>query len=181
MHWRVLKAKLSIPRRSVSSSKSCPLGEPYRMSHNPYESPATTAGERSEPDPMAETSQPSSAWWGSRRLRYNIGLICAGVLAFVCYAVVCFTLLPRVLDESQIEVSPFTTLVQGVGYLFMMGIANLCFFLGPFCENFVRPCNVERYRRIAYGLGFWFSVLLPFGIPALLTVKILFFPDSFEQ
>lgn len=131
--------------------------------------------------PTPGTIRSAWDWWESRRLLYNVGLVCAGILAFMCYVVVCFSLLPRVLDESEIKITPLTTLVQGIGYLFMMGVANLCYFLGPFCEDFVRPGNVDRYRRISYWLGFWFSVLLPFSIPALLTVEILFFPDSFGR
>lgn len=50
------------------------------------------------------------AWWRARQLRYNVGLAVAGVLAFICYVIVCLPLLPRVLDSSEIEVSAFTTL-----------------------------------------------------------------------
>jgi hypothetical protein len=112
------------------------------------------------------------AWWEARRLRYNVGLVVAGILAFVCYVLVCFTLLPRVLDPSEIEVTLPTTLFQGVAYLIIMGIANVCYFLGPLSERVVRPRDVERYRRICYLLGFWFSVMLPFSIPVLLTILV---------
>jgi hypothetical protein len=112
-------------------------------------------------------------------LRYNGGLVLAGILAFISYVVVCFTLLHRVLDASKIEVNLFTTLFQGIGYLFMMGVANVCYFLGEISEFFFRPRNIDRYRRICFGTGFWFSFFLPFSIPILLTVKILFFPNSF--
>lgn len=130
---------------------------------------------------MNNTVASSVAWWESRRLRYNVGMAAAGVLAFICYAGVCFTLLPRVLDASEIEVSLFTTVFQGVGYLFVMAIANVCYFLGPLSERIVRPGNVQRYRRISYHLGFWFSVSAPFSIPLLLTVLILFFPGYWKH
>jgi hypothetical protein len=151
------------------------------MTDNPYESPSRTAAEVRSSSPGADALPSTFTWWESRRLRYNVGLVCAGMLAFLCYVVVCLTLLPRVLDASQIDVTPLTTLVQGIGYLFMMGIANLRYFLGARCERIIRPRNIGRYRRISYGLGFWFSVLLPFGIPAWLTVEILFFPGAFGQ
>jgi len=115
-------------------------------------------------------------WWESRRFHYNVGLVLAGVLAFLCYATVCYTLLPRVLDACEIEVNVFTTLFQGVGYLFMMGIANVCYFLGPLSERLFRPRNVERYRRICYRIGFWGSVFVPFSVPASLTFLVFFFP-----
>jgi hypothetical protein len=66
---------------------------------------------------------------------------------------------------------------QGVGYLLMMGVANLCYSLGQVSERLIRPKNAERYRRIVYRLGFWFSVSLPFMVPLLLIILILFFPS----
>jgi len=56
----------------------------------------------------------------------------------------------------------------------MIAVANVCYFLGPLSERFVRPADPERYRRICYRLGFWFSVLLPFSIPALLAALAVF-------
>jgi MFS family permease len=155
------------------------------MSKNPHESLKVTAPDasdhRSKDSSKGLTTQSSFAWWESGRLLYNTGLVVAGIAAFICYVVVCFTLLPRVLPPSQIKVTPFTTLFQGVGYLFMMGFANVCYFLGPLSECLIRPLNVEQYRQICYRLGFWFSVLLPFSIPVLLTVLVLFFPDSWKR
>lgn len=147
------------------------------MSINPYESPKTTTPDTSAKGNVAESA---FVWWASRRLHYNIGLVVAGIIAFVCYVVVCLTLLSRVLRPSEIKVTPFTTLFQGVGYLFMMGVANVCYFLGPVSECLFRPRNFERYRQICYGLGYWFSVLLPFSIPVLLIVLVLFFPDYWK-
>ena len=131
---------------------------------------------------MTSADTSSLAWWGARRLRYNIGLAVSGILAFICYATVCWTLLPRVLDPSEIpSVTAFTTLFQGIGYLLMMGVANLFYNLGPLSERVVRPANVDRYRTNCYRLGFWFSVLLPFSIPALLTMLALFYPGYWKH
>lgn len=120
---------------------------------------------------MTDDHQPaalsSSAWWSARRLRYNAGLFVAGILAFIAYAVV-GTLLP---PDAEFEITVFTTLFQGIGYLFMIGVANLCYSLGPWSEQIVEPQDPERYRRICFALGFWFSVLLPFSIPVLLTLS----------
>jgi hypothetical protein len=33
-------------------------------------------------------SVPTKQWWASRRVRYNIGLVVAGLLAFACYTAV---------------------------------------------------------------------------------------------
>src|SRR5271169_4543065 len=60
-------------------------------------------------------------------------------------------------------------LFQGFAYLVMIGVANLCYYLGQWSERLVRPANVAGYRKIIFGLGFWFSVLLPFIPSALLS------------
>jgi hypothetical protein len=104
-------------------------------------------------------------WWGSRRFRYNVGLVIAGVLAFACYVgVVSWGISIGAMPDAEITL--FTTAFQGVGYLLMMVVANGCYSLGSFSERILKPTDLERYRRIAFRLGFGFSVLLPFSIPA---------------
>jgi hypothetical protein len=78
------------------------------------------------------------------------------------------------------EFSGFTLVFQGFGYLFMMFVANVCFFLGPLSEWLLRPRNVGRYRKIAFRLGFWCSVALPFGIPTFLLSVATFYPGYFR-
>ena len=51
----------------------------------------------------------------------------------------------------------------------MMGIANLCYCLGQLSEEIMQPSNYGAHRRKTFRLGFWFSVLLPFSIPAQLA------------
>jgi hypothetical protein len=67
--------------------------------------------------------QTSKQWWASRRLRYNKGLVIAGLLAFLLYAI-----LDSLLIEDDFEITLFTIAFQGIGYLFMIGVANI--FLG---------------------------------------------------
>src|SRR4051812_12447266 len=101
-------------------------------------------------------------WWSRRRRQYNVILVKAGLSAFVCYvAVVFWGSSNGAIPDADIDL--FTTIFQGVGYLFMMGVANLFYSLGPFSERIINPIDVEKYRRITFGLGFWFSVLLPFS------------------
>src|ERR1700687_4006493 len=101
------------------------------------------------------TSEPFR-WWERRRLRYNIGLVAAGVLAFVAYAglIVRYGDIINAADPSQAdEFSGFTLVFQGVGYLFMMFVANICFFLGPLSERWVHPDDVISYREKAFRFG----------------------------
>ena len=123
-------------------------------------------------------------WWESRRLRYNVGLVLAGILAFAAYVVVIvhFENVITAPDPSENdEFSGLTLLIQGFGYLFMMFVANVCFFLGPLSESWLHPRNVDAYRRLAFRLGFWCSVALPFGIPVLLLLLALFYPAYWQH
>jgi hypothetical protein len=122
------------------------------------------------------TPAESRTWWEARRLQYNVGLLVAGAVAFLCYVVVWFTLVPWVFEASKISFPLFTAVFQGIGYLLMMGVANLCYFLGPLSERVFQPSDAARFRRVCYRLGFWFSVLLPLALPAMLIFRVLFFP-----
>jgi hypothetical protein len=127
---------------------------------------------------MSDSATSPFAWWAARRLRYNIGMVVAGILAFIAYVAVGSAWLPA---DADFEVTLFTTLFQGVSYLVMMGVANVFYFLGPLSERLIHPADPERYRRICYRLGFWFSILLPFSIPALVAVMAVFYPSSLKH
>ena len=124
---------------------------------------------------MTDLSSDSHLWWRQRRKPYNIGLIVAGILAFLCYAAVLsiFHRDDRLLD---IEITVFTILFQGVGYLIMMLIANLFYNLGPLTESFCNPRHPELFRRIIFSCGFWFSIALPFVVPGFLLFILLTVP-----
>ncbi len=62
-----------------------------------------------------------------------------------------------------------------------MGIANLCYFLGPLSERIIHARDPAHFRQVVYRLGFWFSVLLPFSVPLLLSYFALFHPDQFRH
>src|SRR3712207_6122461 len=105
-------------------------------------------------------------WWEARRLRYNVGLIVSGILAFLAYLIVLSIFSDRIPDA---EINLFTISLQGMGYLFFMLVANVLYFLGALSERLTRIRDLESHRRLAYGLGFWFSVALPFVVPVLLA------------
>ena len=111
---------------------------------------------------MTSASTDAVLWWSQRRWPYNRALIIAGVVAFVLYVA---TFEARCLQVPEAEITLFTTAFQAVLYLVAMGLANVCFNLGRWSEAIVRPANPDRYRRITYSLGLWFSVALPFAVP----------------
>ena len=121
---------------------------------------------------LAEDPSPwaTEKWWASRRFRYNIALVIAGFLAFVCYVTVVDWCI-RIESSGDFEITLFTTAFQAIGYLFMIAVANVCYYLGPLSERIIRPTNVAVYRKTAFQLGFWFSVLLPFAIPTTLAIS----------
>jgi hypothetical protein len=71
------------------------------------------------------------------------------------------------------EITLFTNAFQGMGYLFLMAVANLCYSAGPFSESLIKSTNVDRYRRVTFQFGLWFSVLLPFTIPVIVAWSYL--------
>jgi len=117
---------------------------------------------------------PTTQWWASQRRRCNTGLVVAGLLAFLCYATVVFTFEKRI---PHADITIFTTLFQGIGYLIVMGIANLLYYLGPMAESVIHPSNPARFRTIAFRLGYWGSVSLPFVIPIFLLILVATQPE----
>ena len=109
-------------------------------------------------------------WWKSKRLDYNRALVIAGVLAFVIYAALVWSFPDAVPDA---EITAFTVLIQGTGYLLAMAVANVCFFAGPVGELLIKPAEPARFRALVYGIGKWFSVVLPFVVPVMVLVAVI--------
>ena len=98
-----------------------------------------------------------------------------GLLAFVGYVAV----VDRGISTGAMpcaEITLFTTAFQGLGFLLIVAVANVCYLAGPLCESIVKPRNIDRFRRVTFQLGFWFSVLLPFTIPVVVASSHLIHP-----
>jgi hypothetical protein len=106
-------------------------------------------------------------WWESRRLRYNVGLLLAGLSAFILYLIVYFTFGSRL--PMEIDVTIFTVLFHGIAFAFYVFVANVFYFLGAWSERLPRIRSLEAHRRTTFALGFWLSVALPFLEPLLLA------------
>ncbi|WP_374949675.1 hypothetical protein [Mucilaginibacter sp.] len=103
-------------------------------------------------------------WWQNRRLKYNKGLVVAGVLAFLAYCIVGEIFIA---PNEEFEVTLFTIAFQGVGYLLMILIANVFYSLGYIADTWFNPQSAESFRVKLYNIGYWFSFALPFSIPIL--------------
>lgn len=115
----------------------------------------------------------SVEWWSKMRLKYNLGLIFSGILAFMLYAIVVELVVFKSSKNGEVEITLFTTLFQGIGYLIMIGIANLFYNLGQITERIVKPKDTAKFRNRIFDLGFWFSFCLPFLIPLILLITYL--------
>ncbi|MCW5697630.1 MAG: hypothetical protein KIS96_12970 [Bauldia sp.] len=104
-------------------------------------------------------------WWQSRRLRYNLALAGSGALAYAITGLLYAAFGAAMWSTWNEALSQ--TLFLGVGFLVLMGVANLLYLLGPLGESFVRRTEIPRYRDNAYAMGFWGSVALPFAFPLL--------------
>jgi hypothetical protein len=112
------------------------------------------------------SKQGTVEWWNSRRPTYNAGLVFAGIAAFICYAILVWSsdqqMTPAPGSREPREITLFTMGLQAVGYLLMIGVANICYGLGQLSERLLRPTDVKTFRNQVFALGFCFSVLLPF-------------------
>jgi hypothetical protein len=127
--------------------------------------------------PEANESEPhlDSAWrwWGRRVVRYNMALLVVGPTAFFLYVAVVGS------NPSHFrcaEITFFTIAFQAIAYLAMMGLANICYWMGALLETVIPKPNLSVYRTVAYRAGFWFSVCLPMLVPAFTVKDLALFP-----
>ena len=119
--------------------------------------------------PENSFGQTSKEWWRSRRKKYNSGLVVAGLLAFVCYVIIGANFIMPF--DDQFEITLLTTVFQGVGYLIMIGIANLFYNLGYWADLKYNEKDSVTFRTRLFNIGYWFSFGLPFLIPIMLLLQ----------
>jgi hypothetical protein len=108
----------------------------------------------------------SNKWWWAKRLKFNIGLVIAGFVAFMLYCI-----LGRIIiaPHEEFEETIFEIAYQGAGYLLMIGIANIFYCLGSITDLLFNKNNSQRFRERLFGLGSWFS----FSLPILLILSVM--------
>ena len=62
-------------------------------------------------------------WWENKRKYYNIGLLLSGIIAFILYVILGTTLIMPY--DPEFEITLFTIIFQGIGYFFMILIAEI--------------------------------------------------------
>ncbi len=108
-------------------------------------------------------------WWENKRKYYNIGLLLSGIIAFILYVILGTTLIMPY--DPEFEITLFTIIFQGIGYFFMILIANLFYSLGNIIDKELNKENDEKFRKNLFKLGFVFSVSLPFLIPIMIVIS----------
>jgi len=109
--------------------------------------------------PATELNGSALSWWAAHRLRYNVILLIAAPLSLASLLVVWW------LFESRLpclEITGFSLMFGGVLFLVGLGLANLCYFLGPISERLLHPKNLAVFRRRVFAVGTGFSLVLIF-------------------
>jgi hypothetical protein len=106
-----------------------------------------------------EVGLSASQWWAARRLRYNLALLLGAVASFLSLVAVGWVFAARL---PCVEITLFSIAAGGILFLVGLGLANLCYFLGPLSERWLHPKNVVGFRRLAFLLGTAFSLALIF-------------------
>ncbi|WP_297696614.1 hypothetical protein [Phenylobacterium sp.] len=109
-------------------------------------------------------------WWQARRLRYNLTLAAGGWAAYALAVALNYGFGHPVWKSWRGGLG--VTLFLGTAYLVVMGAANVCYLLGPALEGWARPADVDRYRRTAFSMGLWGSLIVPFSF-ALVQLALL--------
>ena len=110
-------------------------------------------------------------WWQARRLRYNLTLAAGGWVAYGLGVGLNHAVGHPLWKDWRGGLA--MTIFLGVFYLVVMGVANVAYLLGPAIEGWVRPVEVERYRKTAFAMGLWGSLLVPAIFPLAQFAQLL--------
>ena len=110
-------------------------------------------------------------WWQARRLRYNLTLAAGGWVAYGLAVGLNYAFGHPVWKDWRGGLG--MTLFLGTVFLVVMGVANVCYLLGPAVEAWIKPADVGRYRRNAFAMGLWGSLLAPATFPLVQLAMLI--------
>lgn len=110
-------------------------------------------------------------WWQERRLRYNLTLAIGGWVAYGLGVGLNYAFHHPVWRDWRGGLG--MTIFLGVVYLIVMGFANVLYLLGPAVEAWVKPGDVASYRRTAFAMGRWGSLIVPFSFPLVQLAMLI--------
>ena len=111
------------------------------------------------------------AWWQARRLRYNLTLAVGGWAAYGAAIGLNYAFGHPVWRDWRGGLG--MTIFLGVVYLVVMGFANVFYLLGPAVEAWVKPADVDHYRRNAFAMGNWGSLIVPASFPLMQLAMLI--------
>lgn len=130
---------------------------------------------------LLESAQPTGffaadswAWWQARRLRYNLTLGAGGWIAYGLAVALNYAFGHPVWHSWRGGLG--MTLFLGTVFLVVMGFANIFYLLGPAVEGWAKPADVDRYRRNAFAMGLWGSLIVPFTFPLVQLALLIGHP-----
>ncbi|WP_435526034.1 hypothetical protein [Chryseobacterium indoltheticum] len=94
-------------------------------------------------------------WWSDKRYLYNMGLILSGIITFILYVIVGANFIMPY--DEEFEITLFTIVFQGIGYLIMIVFANLFYSLGVTEDLNHNKENTDDFRKIYSILAFGFQ------------------------
>jgi hypothetical protein len=110
-------------------------------------------------------------WWSAQRRRYNLAIILAAPVSGISLLVIWGVFEERL---PCLEITLFQIFAGVPLFALGLGLANVCYFLGPLSERIIHPRNTASFRHWLYGLGLAFSLLLVFSPPLVdLAVALL--------
>jgi hypothetical protein len=110
-------------------------------------------------------------WWQARRLRYNLTLAAGGWAGYAAAVALNYGFGHPVWKDWRGGLG--MTLFLGTVFLLVMGVANVCYLLGPAVEGWVKPADVDRYRRNAFAMGLWGSLIVPATFPLVQLAMLI--------
>jgi hypothetical protein len=110
-------------------------------------------------------------WWQARRLRYNLTLAAGGWAAYAAAVALNYAFGHPVWKDWRGGLG--MTLFLGTVFLVVMGFANVAYLLGPAVEAWVKPADVDRYRRTTFAMGLWGSLLVPATFPLVQLAMLI--------
>jgi hypothetical protein len=115
-------------------------------------------------DAASTRTSERAAWWAAHRRSYNIALVLAAPVSFIAL----FTIWGVFEDRLPcLEINGVGVFLAPIVFSIGLGLANICYSLGPLSEWLVRPNNPLACRRWTYRLGLAFSLLLVFEPPLI--------------
>jgi hypothetical protein len=110
-------------------------------------------------------------WWQARRLRYNVTLAAGGWVGYGLAVGLNYAFGRPVWRDWRGGLG--MTIFLGTVFLVVMGVANVCYLLGPAIEGWVKPADVERYRKNAFAMGLWGSLVVPAVFPLVQLAMLI--------